>query len=315
MFLLSLLALASAARVIAQHAPTVWVDANGNVHSSPPEGLPATGAAQTPPGYVAPAYTPPGFTPAGSAGQSSPVAAEANRYAAWQDPAENAFSVSLPVGWQISGGTVRTTRIEAHYVVHAQSPDGGVQLFMDDPGVMMREVPNQATAMMGTHVGQVIPTGAGTNLVVEPYKPGDQFASEYVQQTLCPSATNLRGGPLPDQTQALNMQFGPIAQAEGKTLHADAGEVSFRCGRRTGYVYAITVQAWQPGGPVSIWAVYRLAGYLANSANTAAAAAAINQALGTFQMNQVRVSAVTSPATSSASRTPSPRRPSSARRP
>jgi hypothetical protein len=158
---------------------------------------------------------------------------------------------------------------------------------MDDPGILMREVPNRATAMMDAHVGQVIPTGSGTNLVLEPYRPGDEFAAEYVQQTFCPSATNLHGGPLTSQTQALNLLFDPIAQAEGKTLHADAGEVSFRCGGRTGYVYAITVQAWQPGGAVSIWAVYRLAGYLATSADTGKAAEAVNQALGTFQMNQV----------------------------
>ena len=236
-----------------------WVDANGNVH-----------AAQSP-----------------VAGTKSGAAAIAvNRYQLWQDPAEGAFSVSLPVGWQISGGTVRTTRIEAHYVVRAQSPDGGAQLFMDDPKIMMREVPNRGTQMMGTRIGQVMPTGSGTNLVLEPYRPGAQFAAEYVKQSLCSSATMMRGGPILAQTQALNVQFGPIAQAEGKTLHVDAGDVSFKCGARIGYVYAITVQAFQPGGQVSIWAVYRIAGYLANPADSASAAGAVNQALGTFQMNQ-----------------------------
>jgi hypothetical protein len=214
------------------------------------------------------------------------AAIPAMQFQQWQDPAEGAFSVSLPAGWQVSGGTVRTTRIEAHYVVRAQSPDGGAQLFLDDPKIMMREVPNQATQMMGVRVGQVMPTGSGTNLVLEPYRAGAQFAAEYVQQSLCPGATMMRGGPIAAQTQALNAQFGPIAQAEGKTLHADAGDVSFKCGARIGYAYAVTVQAWQPGGPVSIWAVYRIAGYLANPADSASAAAAVNQALGTFQMNQ-----------------------------
>jgi hypothetical protein len=220
---------------------------------------------------------------------ATPPAAPAiapNRYQLWQDPAEGAFSVSLPVGWQITGGTVRTTRIEAHYVVRAQSPDGGARLFMDDPKIMMREVPNRATQMLGARVGQVMPTGSGTNLVLEPYRAGSQFASEYVQQSLCPSATMMRGGPIPAQTQALNAQFGPIAQAEGKTLHVDAGDVSFKCGANIGYAYAITVQAFQPGGQVSIWAVYRIAGYLSTPADSASAAAAVNQALGTFQMNQ-----------------------------
>jgi hypothetical protein len=222
----------------------------------------------------------------GVAAQGSSGTIPANSYLLWQDPAEGAFTVSLPMRWRISGGTVRSTKIEAHYMVRAQSPDGGARLFMDDPTIMMREVPNQATQMMGVQVGQEMPTGSGTTLVVEPYRPGDQYAAEYVQQTLCPSATMLHGGPIADQTQALNAQLGPIAQAEGKALRADAGEVSFKCGARAGYVYAITVQASQPGGPVSIWAVYRIAGYLASSADSASAAAAVNQLLGTFQMNQ-----------------------------
>ncbi len=253
-------ALLLAAAACTAQAQGNWVDANGKVH---------TAQAQPSAGTQAPAR-----------------AGSPNRYQTWQDPAEGAFTVAVPSGWQISGGTVRTTRIEAHYVVRAQSPDGGAQLFMDDPRVMMREVPNQATQMMGVRVGQVMPTGSGTNLVVEPYRAGAQFAAEYVQQSLCPSATMMRGGPLGAQTQALNAQFAPIAQAEGKTLRVDAGDVSFKCGARLGYAYAVTVQAWQPGGPVSIWAVYRLAGCLANPADGASAAAAINQALGTFQMNQ-----------------------------
>jgi len=266
-------------------APAVWVDAGGNVHSSPPESQPATAGVQAAPPYTASGYPPPAST------QNVPMqeaagAIPATSYLLWQDPAEGAFSVSLPMRWKISGGTVRSTRIEAHYVVRAESPDGGAKLFMDDPGIMMREVPNAATQMMGLRVGQVMPAGSGTSLVVEPYLPGDQFAGEYVKQTLCPSATMMRGGPIPDQTQALNAQFAPIAQAAGKTLRANAGEVSFKCGTRAGYAYAITVQVFEPGGPVSVWAVYRVAGYLASPANTASAAKAINQMLGTFQMNQ-----------------------------
>ena len=39
----------------------------------------------------------------------------------WQDPAEGAFSVYLPSGWQVTGGTVRTTKIEPHYVIRAKA--------------------------------------------------------------------------------------------------------------------------------------------------------------------------------------------------
>ncbi|MGC1462497.1 MAG: hypothetical protein WA802_09875 [Terracidiphilus sp.] len=209
-----------------------------------------------------------------------------NGYLLWQDPSEGAFSVSLPMEWRISGGTVRSTKVEAHYLVRAQSPDGDTKLFMDDPGIQMREVPNQGTDVMGVKAGQELPSGLGSTLIVEPYRPGSEFASEYVKETLCPSATMIHGGTIADQTQALNAQLGPLGETGGKTLRADVGEVSFKCGTDVGYVYAITLQVTQSDGPVSIWVVYRIAGYVAGTKSSSAAAAAVNLMLGTFQMNQ-----------------------------
>jgi hypothetical protein len=262
-------------------APTIWVDANGNIHSSPPEAQPGTYPGQATPANTATVYVPPA-SPRSLGTQAAPGLEPPDQYLLWQDPVEGAFSVSLPMGWRISGGTVRTTRIEAHYVVRAQAPDGGAELFMDDPGIRMREVPNQENE----HVGAMIPTSSGTKLVLEPYRPGDQFAAEYVKQSLCPSATMMQGGPIAGQTQALNAQLVPAARAEGKTLRADAGEVSFKCGERAGYVYAITVQTSQPGGKGATWSVDRLAGYLTSPADSVSAAAAFHRMLGTFQMNQ-----------------------------
>ncbi len=256
-------------------APAVWVDANGNTHSSPPAPQPATASRLAASRYSSSSGAP----------QEAADASPATAYVTWQDPAEGAFSVSLPTGWRISGGTVRSTRVEAHYLVRAQSPDGGAKLFMDDPGILMREVPNQGTEALGVKEGQELPSGVGSSLIVEPYRPGGEFAAEYVKQTLCPSATMIQGGPITDQTGALNAQFSPIGQAGGKALRADAGEVSFKCGARAGYVYAITVEAGQTDGAVSAWAVYRIAGYLASPTDSSASAAAVNQMLDTFQMN------------------------------
>lgn len=67
-------------------------------------------------------------------------------YISWRDPNEGAFTASLPAGWQVSGGTVRTTQIEPHDVIHAQSPSGGVQMFMDDPNIAVRQIPGWAPA-------------------------------------------------------------------------------------------------------------------------------------------------------------------------
>jgi hypothetical protein len=123
-------------------------------------------------------------------------------------------------------------------------------------------------------------------LLVERYQPAPQAAAQYVQSAVCPSATGFQGGIITGQSEDLNNQFEGIAAAEGKQIHVDVGELQFRCGDRNGYVFAITMQVWQPGGPVSMWLIYRIAGYLATPAETPAAARAINAMLGSFQMNQ-----------------------------
>ena len=207
------------------------------------------------------------------------------RFVTWRDPAEGAFTVEVPQGWRVRGGTVRTTRIEPHYVVRATSPDGGATLFWDDPRLLLRQIPNAYTARLGLHPGQIIPSAWGGRLLIERYEPAAMAALEYARQFVCRNPTRIEGGRIVDQTRALDQRFGPIAQAEGKRIVVDAGEVGFRCGERVGYVYAVTLGASQPGMPAAIWLVYRLGGYLATSADSAVAAAAIHRMLATFQMN------------------------------
>ena len=204
----------------------------------------------------------------------------------WQDPAEGAFSVYLPSGWQVTGGTVRTTKIEPHYVIRAKSPDGGVEMFMDDPRIAIHQVPSAMTQRMGMREGQAIPAAWGGKLLLERYRPAPLAAADYARRALCPSARMMRGGIIPGQTQSLAQSLGPIEQAQGKSVHIDVGEVSFKCGNRDGYVYAVTMQASQAGAPISLWIIYRMAGYLAAPADTAAAASAMHAMLGSFQLDQ-----------------------------
>ena len=210
------------------------------------------------------------------------------RYVSWQDPAEGAFSVLLPEGWPVRGGTVRTSRIEAHYVVRAQSPSGGVQMFMDDPRLNLRQLPNAASQLLGWREGMQIPAPSqvgGTFLMLR-YEPGADAAARYVREAVCPNASNFRGGVIPTQNAELNRAMQPIAQAEGKQMRADVGELAFECGAQHGYVYAITVLGWQPGGQIAAWAIYRIAGFLATPQEHGMAAAAIQKLIGSFQMNQ-----------------------------
>lgn len=229
--------------------------------------------------------TPAGGSAVGTAQKQPGRGAAAEAFFLWKDPEEGAFTVELPRDWHIKGGTVRTSPVEPHYVVRAQSPDGGIRMFNDDPGILPRQVPNMITASMGWREGQMIPSAWGGRLLLEPYRPAPAVAQEYARTRLCPTATDFEGGIIPGQSQDLNEQMGAVAASEGKQVHVDVGEVSFQCGAQVGYVYAITLQAWQPGGPVSMWFVYRIAGYLAQPHDASAAAGAMHRLLGTFQMD------------------------------
>jgi len=208
----------------------------------------------------------------------------AGRFQLWQDPREGAFSVQLPVGWQISGGTQRKTRIEPHYLVRAQSPDGDVQLFMDDPDLLIHQVPDRRSQALGIREGSRFPAAWGGVMLLDRFRSGADVAAMYVKQRFCNQATGLAGGQATDQTRVANSYLTPIAAAEGKQLRADAGEVEFRCGDRLGYVHAVTFQVWDNQG-VSLWVVYRIAGYLARPQAAEAANEAVQMALASFQMN------------------------------
>lgn len=222
---------------------------------------------------------------AGVTNQRSARASASLRFMAWRDPAENAFTVDVPKGWRITGGTTRSTRIEPHYVVRATAPDGGATIFWDDPRLLLRQTPNAYTQRLGLWPGRVIPSAWGGRLLIENYEPAANAALEYARQFLCRRPTNIAGGRIVEQSRALAEQFGPIAQAEGKQLSVDAGEVQFRCGDHVGYVYAVTLAAMQPGSPAALWLYYRLGGYMATSSDSAAASAGIHEMMATFRMN------------------------------
>jgi len=203
-------------------APAVWVDANGNAHSSPPEAPPAAGTVEAAPPYTSLSAR----RRASGSGVTTPEAAgtaPANSYLLWQDPGEGAFSVSLPMGWRISGGTVRSTKSRRLPRAGAVARCGA-KLFMDDPGILMREVPQPGNGGDGREDRTGAAFRLGSSLIVEPYRPGDQFAAEYVKQILCPSATMILGGPIADQTQALNAPIRPSRSVGGKSPPR-------RCGR------------------------------------------------------------------------------------
>src|SRR5262245_20588634 len=53
----------------------------------------------------------------------------------WVDPTEKSFSVAVPRGWQVSGGTHWIGQTDARAFARVESPDGTLRVFVDDPDV------------------------------------------------------------------------------------------------------------------------------------------------------------------------------------
>ena len=61
----------------------------------------------------------------------------------WIDPTEKAFTVDVPQGWTIHGGTRWQGPTAARGFVTADSPERRMHVFLDDPDIVDRQVPDE----------------------------------------------------------------------------------------------------------------------------------------------------------------------------
>ena len=207
--------------------------------------------------------------------------------ASWIDPTEHAFTVKVPVGWHITGGTHRNSPMDARNYVAAESPDGKIRVWLDDPNILPRQAPHPAYFRLGYYEGRVVQSPSGL-LLVERFQTGARFAQEYSINTLCRTAQPLSAFDLETETQRMNAEVAPVAARAGVRAMPSAGEFVYRCGGdRFGYTYAVTVLAFTgPQGPQS-WAVYKLAGYFSDKAQVETARYAMNAMRSSFTIDPV----------------------------
>lgn len=131
------------------------------------------------------------------------------------DPVEGAFTVHLPVGWDVQARSVRPYGVH-RVVVNARSPDGGTFLFFTDPQLPTFVEPAQAIPGMPP-----LPLSQ-----VSPYVPAEPFFVGYLQQRYR-GAAGLRitaAEPAP----ALVQQVLQVAQERGRPVAvATAVRLSF----------------------------------------------------------------------------------------
>jgi hypothetical protein len=223
------------------------------------------------------------------AASSQPVAGKASgaiiMFAPWRDPNEGAFTLNVPQGWQVSGGTVRNSAMDPRHTLRAVSPDGGMQILMGDINLIPREVPNQMLAFAGIREGQVTQGAWGGPLLVARYQTGEQFAQSYIRSTLCRQARITASSTLPEATRQLNQQAVAYARATGAPVQAGVGEATFRCGTQSGYVRAATLVGGPPNG-AQVWGVLELSGFVvADPAQAGFARYVLNTVVSSLQMD------------------------------
>ncbi|HEY6763620.1 MAG TPA: hypothetical protein VI386_02515 [Candidatus Sulfotelmatobacter sp.] len=203
---------------------------------------------------------------------------------AWQDPSERAFTVNVPRGWRISGGTVRHSPMDARNYVVAQSPDSKIRVWLNDPDVLPRQEPHPMYASIGWYEGRTV-RGPGGPLFIERYRTGAQFAQDFSAQKLCRTLRTLSQFDLRKESQQMNAAIAPAAARAGARVQSNAGEVIYECGNQSGYTYSVTVLAYGNAQGPRIWTVEQLSGYVADRAEINQARLVMNAMVSSFRID------------------------------
>ncbi|MCC7347971.1 MAG: hypothetical protein IT538_11290 [Variibacter sp.] len=201
------------------------------------------------------------FTPLAGTGPAGGAGAESPGYQSWSDPVEGAFSLEVPKGWTVRGGTARRSAVDVRSVIQVSNPDQSILIQAGDA-----DIPPFIEPSMFLAEGQ-----SSSGALARRYTPGADFARDYIAWRLKPVVPDLvvdSARPLTElqaRLQALYDQY-PLP---GVRRTIDIGEVLFHgtWNRRPsrGYLYAATTRLLIQQGP-SMWFtgdIASLGGFLA----------------------------------------------------
>jgi len=178
------------------------------------------------------------------------------QYVSWQDPVEQAFSLDVPAGWQVQGGTQRRASVDLVHVLHAVSPDQKIQILYNDGNIPLFIIPNQMLLWGGFREGSWYSPGYGVRMMVMGYRPGPVFIVDYLRRNFAPrlgSFELVERKERPDIVADFNRIYSQ-SQTYGVSFQLHAGDAAFRYNQGgeggVGYGLAVTqiVQSAAMGG-------------------------------------------------------------------
>ena len=169
-----------------------------------------------------------------------PDAAKVN-WVQYTDSAEAAFSIDVPVGWQVQGGMYRFGYFDVRWMMDARSLDGKIIMRIDDANVPPYKLP----ALNTGREGQPYAKPQQFQMMVMRYREGQSYAEVYARHrfsSVCTKMTQRK----PDWTPAM-----PVDWRVGSNVKSTEGNIAYDCessdGPRMAEVYARTVLYPNPG--------------------------------------------------------------------
>ena len=222
---------------------------------------------------------------AGIAWAQAAMSAETH-WVKYVDPSEGAFSLEVPAGWQVSGGSRRMSTVEIRTGVDIVSPDGAIRIFYGDAGVPIYTLPSPLLAQAGIGIGGVYRPGFGQQLVVAPYYSGQAFADQWGAQRIarsCVGVERIGSQARPDASRGIDQAFA----AYGIQTSINAGEGNFACALQgtpaVGYVFAATELVRMQMG--ALWDVKSLVGFIAARPRATEANALLGRIVSSFAID------------------------------
>jgi hypothetical protein len=186
------------------------------------------------------------------------------QYVNFSDPAEQAFSLDVPQGWQTQGGTTRRAAVDLVHTFQTVSPDQRIVIQYNDPSIPTFTLPSPTLSFSGFPEGSWYSPGYGVRNLVKRYVPGGQFLVEYLQQNYVPRVEQLEfvsQTDRPDIVEDYNRIYASF-QSYGVQVSQHAGEAAFRFRRSgepyVGYGFALTQIAYMASMQGGNWTVDKL---------------------------------------------------------
>ena len=219
------------------------------------------------------------------AGNAAAQAGGAGDWTVMHDSRENAFSIEVPKGWKVNGGSYRLGANNPRFLIDMTSPDGHTNLRVGDSAVPAFSVPQ----FQGQE-GQRYSTGVDWGVYAR-YLPGKDFAATYAQARFRGVCQNL-------QLKSAN-QLSPVLAAPREVIartpqgevvnNSTAGEALFRCvvngQEMAAYVWAETTLTSSNFSNIRNWAVTGLISLLAPRGQAPQARRMLERSARSFTFN------------------------------